>query len=413
VCSYRTSLAPSGSSLRTNIVTTQANRWVVVAGIGSLIAGAALSHVIEPGVRVEAVTVEADTPAIRLFPAEPGRHPVALLGHGVTGSKESLFRYGEALAAAGFDCFSMDFPGHGASRRPFSRSDIASKPAEVAQALGPVDVFVGHSMGAGAGAWSVRESGFSPRLFVAVGADPDLGERGPPLLLLAGQFEELVRPDRLKARTDARLVLSPWSDHALELLDPRLVNSAVEAACETVRKKPPAAPTAWLWRLAGLVLAMAGALGLSLCLPELHPGLARARGVFVAVCFIVALVLTIGRWFAWAPYLHRIPLQLALIVVIWLALAGIRKLDLPRWSITAFAAILALGCVILAATARPGSAAYPFHLLSLVMVIATLLLLSGTILGYVGSYRGTPRDGDITMAIFAGYAIGQWIPKFF
>ena len=120
----------------------------------------------------------------------------------------------------------------------------------------------------------MRNAGLSPRLFIAVGALPELGGHGPPLLLLAGQFEECFPPALLKARTDARLVLSSWSDHAIEPYDPYLVDAAVEAACAAVGKMPPAAPTCWRWRLAGMVIGMLGALGMALCLPELFPQLA-------------------------------------------------------------------------------------------------------------------------------------------
>jgi len=55
------------------------------------------------------------TPSLRLFPATPGPHPIALLAHGAAGSKENCFRFGEALAAVGFDCYSVDQAGHGES----------------------------------------------------------------------------------------------------------------------------------------------------------------------------------------------------------------------------------------------------------------------------------------------------------
>jgi pimeloyl-ACP methyl ester carboxylesterase len=62
--------------------------------------------------KTEKVTLAGDTPALRLCSKMPGPHPIALLAHGGTASKEMLFRCGESLAAAGFDCFAVDQPGH-------------------------------------------------------------------------------------------------------------------------------------------------------------------------------------------------------------------------------------------------------------------------------------------------------------
>src|SRR6058998_3093942 len=101
------------------------NRWVIAAAILALILGAILSRVIEPGVRVEKVTLAEDTPALKFIPTGTGTHPVALLAHGYASSKEALFRYGEALAAAGFICYSVDQPGHGASPRPYTLIEAA------------------------------------------------------------------------------------------------------------------------------------------------------------------------------------------------------------------------------------------------------------------------------------------------
>ena len=47
------------------------------------------------------------------------------------------------------------------------------------------------------------------------------------------------------------------------------------------------------------------------------------------------------------PQLRRIPQQLVLLVFIWLALAGLSKLRLPRWSLPVVTGILTLGCVAL------------------------------------------------------------------
>src|SRR6185369_8501889 len=237
--------------------------WIV-AGVAAVcfITGVALSHLIEPGIRVQKVTLAEETPALRFNPTGAGPHPVALLAHGYASSKEAFFRYGEALAAAGFICYSVDQPGHGASPRKLTLMEAVHSLEAVAREVGPVDVFAGWSMGGFTGGEAVREGGMKPGLFIAIGSMPVLGEHAPPLLFLAGRFEEAFPPALLETRADARLVISPWSDHFLEGFDPVLVNAAVKAACEAVRRTPPAPPMAWLWRLMGVVLAMlaAGAL---------------------------------------------------------------------------------------------------------------------------------------------------------
>src|SRR5262249_43740053 len=134
------------------------------AAIAALIVGAMLSRIIEPGVRVEQAVLTGNTPSLRLSPATPGPHPIALLAHGATGSKENLFRFGEALAAAGFDCYSVDQAGHGESRQPCAfwhvdgkwgwATNILPNPREVERGLGSVGVFLGHSVGGGPREWS-------------------------------------------------------------------------------------------------------------------------------------------------------------------------------------------------------------------------------------------------------------------
>jgi alpha-beta hydrolase superfamily lysophospholipase len=386
---------------------------MVAAAIASLIVGVLLSHLIEPGVGVEKVILAGYTPTIHLFPKESGLHPVALLAHGVTASKETLFRFGEALAAAGFDCYAVDLPGHGESRLRFSRAEILAQMSHITRGLGRVDVFVGHSMGAGAGQLSFQNGDLSPKLFIALGANPNLGERGPPLLLLAGNFEELISPARLKARSDARLVSSPWSDHALEVWDPHLVNAGVEAACVAVGKSPPAAPQFWLWRLAGVVFGIAGALGLIWSLPELSPRLARARGILVPAAIIIAVSFTTDRWVGSPLDLHRIPLQLVIGILVWLPLAGLTKLSLPRWSVAALVVTFTIVCIIAQAFV-PAAVDWeiPLGLLSIIGALCTLFVGAGLVLAKIASH-GSRCDGDLAIAIFLGYAVGQWMPRFF
>lgn len=390
---------------------THTHRWIVLAAIISLFAGAALSHVNEPGVRVQRIVLTTNTPALRVFPATPGPHPKVLLAHGGGGSKEMLFRFGEAFAAAGFDCYSVDQAGHGESPQPYTFTNINRKPRELESALGGVDVFIGHSMGGHAGVWSVREDGFRPKLFIGLESDILLGEGGPPVVVLMarfGEFAPLIRT-MLRTQTSAQVVISPWCDHITAAYDPGLVNAGVKAACAAFGKPVPAAPTAWRWRLAGLLLGITGGLGLMYCLPELHPRLARIRGFIVPGVLLLALFLTLWPWVGTGPQLRRIPVQLVLLGVVWLVLAVAGRLRMPRWSLPVVTGILAPCCLAV----DYATDSFLFWLLMLTFAIITLLLLPSVAVGRIAARGGSRRDGDIAMAIFAGYVIGQFLPLFY
>ena len=51
-----------------------------------------------------------------------------------------------------------------------------------------------------------------------------------------------------------------------------------------------------------------------------------------------------------------------------------------------------------------------FLLVALLMWLSTLILFMGTVLGGIAARQASRRAGDIAMAIFVGYAIGQWLP---
>ncbi len=373
-------------------------RWVIAAAIVALIIGFILSRTIEPGVRVQKVTLAGDTPALKFIPAGPGLHPVALLAHGYAGSKETLFRYGEALAAAGFICYDVDQPGHGASPRIFTFMEAVHTLEAVAREIGPVAVFAGHSMGGFTGGETVREGGMRPELFIAIGSMPVLGDHAPPLLLLAGRFEEALPPVLLKTRTDARLVISPWSDHLLEGFDPVLVNAAVEAACAAVPKAPPAPPTAWRWRLIGAVLAMLAAGKLASCSTDLFPQLARLRGLFIGVFIAAAFMLTFGgRWLEATPHLRLQAIAMPVTVLLAI-IAG--RLRIPRWSFAVLGVLVtAIGICWFQASRS--------HAALIIMASALILtpaLIAGVVIGWVVARRGSRLQGYVAMAIFVGCA---------
>ena len=45
--------------------------------------------------------------------------------------------------------------------------------------------------------------------------------------------------------------------------------------------------------------------------------------------------------------------------------------------------------------------------------LSTLLLLPSTLVGRIATRGGSRRDGDMAMAIFASYIIGQFMPLFY
>ena len=228
-----------------------------------------------------------------------------------------------------------------------------------------------------------------------------------------GLFEEFYRPALLQARTNAQVVISPWSDHILEPYDPVLARAAVKAACAAVGEPVPAAPTAWRWRFAGLVLGMASALVVMFRLPELHPRLQRTRRLIVPGVLLLALGLTLATWVGVTPQLRRIPQQLLLLPVIWLALAGLNRLRMPRWILAVVTGILALGCLALEFAFAKNIIVWLFSTLMCTFVISTLLLLPALAVGRIATRGGSRRDGDIAMAIFGSYAIGQFMPLFY
>lgn len=377
-------------------------RFILGASIICFAFGLALSHRIEPGVQVQKVTLAEDTPALKFIPTGSGPHPVALLAHGFGGSRETLFRYGEALTAAGFVCYSLDLPGHGASPRTCTYMKIVQTLEAVAHEVGPVDVFIGHSMGGFTGGEAVREGGMRPGLFIALGSTPVLGDDAPSLLILAGRFEEFLPPAFLKTRTDARVVISSWSEHVLEMWDPLLVNAAVEAACSVVHKPPPASLTAWRWRIVGIVLAILGAGRLALYLPDLFPRLARFRGLLLAVSFVVSFTLTVGyAWLDIAPHLWLFPKQGIAMAVIFLLATVAGRLSVPRWS---FAALGVLVTVLAFCwwNARGSHAAFQFT------AFTALGLTPALIAGIATARHASGLQGDIAMAIIVGWGAFQW-----
>ena len=135
----------------------------------------------------------------------------------------------------------------------------------------------------------------------------------------------------------------------------------------------------------------------------------------VPAVLLLALGLTMDTWVGVTPQLRRIPQQLVLLVFIWLALAGLNRLRLPRWSLAVVTGILALACLPFVAYLPIAFMKGIFLIANLMctLLISTLLLLPSALVGRIATRGGARRDGDVAMAIFASYVIGQFMPLFF
>jgi ABC-type sugar transport system permease subunit len=93
---------------------------------------------------------------------------------------------------------------------------------------------------------------------------------------------------------------------------------------------------------------------------------------------------------------------------------GLGKLGLPRWSVAAIVVAFTVICIIAQAflPIASGAGGIPFGLLSIFGVLTTLFVAAGLVLGRMAS-QGSRCAGDLAVAIFVGYAIGQWMPRFF
>src|SRR5205823_2089093 len=130
---------------------------------------------------------------------------------------------------------------------------------------------------------------------------------------------------------------------------------------------------------------------------------------------LIAIILTMGTWIGMTPQLRRIPQQLVLFVFIWLALAGLRRLRLPRWGLTVITGILmvASGLVLFGLPLAYVKGIFISGVLMSISAISTVMLLPSLLVGRIATRGGSRRDGDVAMAIFASYVIGQFTPLLF
>lgn len=116
-----------------------------------------------------------------------GAGPVALLLHG-TGAATHSWRGLGPLLARRYTVVAPDLPGHGFTQTlpgpRWSLPGVAHAVSELARAIGPPALVVGHSAGAAIGARATLDGGFAPRSVVSVNGALHAW-RGPAAVLFA------------------------------------------------------------------------------------------------------------------------------------------------------------------------------------------------------------------------------------
>lgn len=130
-----------------------------------------------------------------------GSGPVALLVHGWGGRASQMSAFVEPLVRAGFRVVAFDAPGHGDSPgRTASLPAFAAAIRRVAEAVGPVRVLVGHSLGGAAGALTIAD-GLPVDRAVLVGAPSDALVWFDRMVELLGLSPRLARETRERIET--------------------------------------------------------------------------------------------------------------------------------------------------------------------------------------------------------------------
>lgn len=318
----------------------QRNAVLLAAALLHYAIAIALMHAATPhGVQREALRIEgsAEHPSIgSLWLPMEAPKAVLLLGHGVSENQGTMATIAKAFAAQGYAAAAFDFYGHGRSQVGF---DWQANAAQVrawcawahARFPGLPLAYLGHSMGGFAGTEAFQ---VDPQVqaFVSLGAFP---RAFPPVktLIAAGRFEELFTPEDAQRRAagHADVLISPWSNHALEPWDPVLIGNVVPWV-DAALGVPPRGGYPWrAWAFA-MLATLLGTLGVVLATGQLTLPLGGAPGSS-------SVVITTRRW-SLNPY--RIA---ARILGSDPGEAAPRAAKLPRALLlgTAFAALIVLG----------------------------------------------------------------------
>lgn len=122
--------------------------------------------------RIEYLTYRGSK--VRMMRYGPRGGPKVLTLHGWNGKASMLHKMNLALADAGYDVFTLDMPGHGASEgKRFAFHQLGKAVTEMFADEGEFEALIGHSGGGLIGSIALAE-GFPAKKFVPIGAPSSL-----------------------------------------------------------------------------------------------------------------------------------------------------------------------------------------------------------------------------------------------
>jgi pimeloyl-ACP methyl ester carboxylesterase len=184
--------------------------------------------------------------------------PRVLLVHGWEGRGAQLGPLVEPLLAQGFRVVTFDAPGHGSS--PGNTSSLvhfARAIERVAQAYGPLEAIIAHSMGGAAATWAFRAGPLAARL-VMIAPPSDVGDFTRQLTT-ALRLSDEVR-ERVNRRFERRLGV-PMESLQMKRLAPRMTTPLLVLHDEGDREVPITCAEAVVESWPGAVLVRTHGLG--------------------------------------------------------------------------------------------------------------------------------------------------------
>lgn len=192
-------------------------RLALVLAIGFVLSYSAYHRV--NGIRRAGIfPTDPPTPYFQYTPPGPPLGRI-LVVHGLSASKDFMNIAAYGLADAGFEVFSIDLPGHGASRAGFEIFRARAAVESVMDRLGPGTTVLGHSLGAGLLLDIAQDREVGNLVLFSPAPIPLDRIRSPRILIFEGQFDpgriQIFAPRIEAAATGtAESRTLPWTGHS-------------------------------------------------------------------------------------------------------------------------------------------------------------------------------------------------------